>query len=164
MKESIRGGWAGAGATLPMSLFMLATFPLLPKSDQTPLPPRKITGRALGKVGLRARLDESQKRAVTLMNHFSYGALMGAAYAVLFRSSGGSPALRGAAWGSTVWLGSYLGLMPVLGLHRAATKEPWPRNLLMIAAHWVWGISMATLMDRRSPAKRATSRLVARAL
>jgi len=41
-----------------------------------------------------------------------------------------------------VWGGSYLGLLPSLGILRPATDHPAQRNALMIAAHLVWGATL----------------------
>jgi putative membrane protein len=51
-----------------------------------------------------------------------------------------------------VWAGSYLGLLPVLGILSPATRHPTGRNALMIAAHIIWGATLGILTDygRRS--------------
>jgi uncharacterized membrane protein YagU involved in acid resistance len=55
--------------------------------------------------------------------------------------------LSGAAFGLAVWAGSYLGLLPVLGILRPATEHPARRNALMIASHVVWGAVAGLVLE-----------------
>jgi uncharacterized membrane protein YagU involved in acid resistance len=52
----------------------------------------------------------------------------------------------GAVAGAAVWLASYMGWIPAVGILEPATKHPARRNGLMIAAHLVWGWSTAAAM------------------
>ena len=52
------------------------------------------------------------------------------------------PPLAGACYGLAVWAGSYLGLLPALGVLKPATEHPVRRIALMIAAHLVWGAAL----------------------
>ena len=143
-----RGGVAGFLATLPMTLAMEGMHALLPWWERYPLPPREITEEVEEVAGLRGSLDEPQQVAVTLVNHFAYGAGAGAIYGALARGVPAPPALKGAAFGLGVWSVSYLGLMPALGVLSPATEHPGRRNALMIAAHLVWGSATGLLFDR----------------
>ena len=49
---------------------------------------------------------------------------------------------QGVLFGLVVWAGSYLGLLPLLGISASGDREPLRRNLMMIAAHTVWGAAM----------------------
>ena len=49
----------------------------------------------------------------------------------------------GAFYGVAVWAVSYLGWIPGLHLLKPANRHPPRRDLLMIAAHLVWGTVMA---------------------
>jgi uncharacterized membrane protein YagU involved in acid resistance len=53
--------------------------------------------------------------------------------------------LRGALAGLALWVGSYLGWLPAVGILRPATRHPWRRNLLMIVAHIVWGVTLGEM-------------------
>ena len=50
-------------------------------------------------------------------------------------------------YGLAVWAGSYLGLLPALGIMSPATDHPLRRTALMIAAHLVWGSALGTFVD-----------------
>jgi uncharacterized membrane protein YagU involved in acid resistance len=56
--------------------------------------------------------------------------------------------LKGSLAGMIVWGGSYLGLLPALGIIPPATKHPRRRTALMIAAHLVWGVATGVVADR----------------
>jgi len=49
----------------------------------------------------------------------------------------------GAGYGVAVWALSYLGWIPALNVLKPATQHPPRRDLLMIAAHLVWGTALA---------------------
>jgi uncharacterized membrane protein YagU involved in acid resistance len=146
-----RGFLAGALATIPMTAAFAVLGRILPRerrvweNDLDPLPPRKITEKLLAEAGLVEEAAEPGRLAlITTVNHFAYGASVGAVYGVLAekipwlsRSSGG------AAYGLAVWGFSYQKFLPALGLHPAASRDADQRNILMILSHLVWGISLA---------------------
>ena len=69
-------------------------------------------------------------------------------YAVLVRLNGWSPPVLGrVGFGFAVWLLSYMGWLPAVGLFGPATRDTNARNALMIAAHLVWGATVGALVD-----------------
>ena len=50
--------------------------------------------------------------------------------------------LIGLTAGVAIWAGSYLGWLPAMGILSPATRHPWRRNLLMIVAHIIWGVTL----------------------
>lgn len=153
MDSTLAGTFAGFVATFPMSACMAAYRRTLPPEQQYSLPPREITMEMARKAGALSEMDEPERDAATIVNHFGYGAVTGAVYGSLTRV-GLSPGWQsGVGYGLAVWAGSYLGLMPALGMHPPATREPKGRNLMMIASHIVWGAALGlvakALLDRR---------------
>jgi len=136
----ITGLMAGTIATVPMTLVMAGLFRLLPRREQYPLPPREITEHVAEKAGVDEHLDESKRTGLTWLAHFAYGAVCGAIYAPLTKLVPVPHVWWGVLFGLFVWLISYLGLLPALGLFPRVTKQPARRNALMIAAHIVWGL------------------------
>jgi uncharacterized membrane protein YagU involved in acid resistance len=133
-----------------MTAVMMALHQVLPGEPDSPLPPRHITENAAEAAGAGEamdNMDEGGRKATTLAAHFGYGAAAGAAYVPLAGKSGLPPAAEGALFGLAVWGGSYLGLMPATGLYNSAKDEPAARNVLMIAAHLVWGASLGVIYD-----------------
>lgn len=142
------GAAAGCLATAPMTLAMEALFRRLPRREQYPLPPSEITTELAHAAGIQSWFDPQTHTAVTLLNHFGYGAAAGSLYGVIAPRLPGPPAARGIGWGLLVWSVSYLGLLPASGILRSATDHPARRNLLMIAAHVVWGAALGVLVAR----------------
>src|SRR5690606_8943473 len=115
-----------------MTVAMRHLRPLL-SHDPYPLPPREIFDRVSpnGTGGL-APLG-------TVISHFAFGALAGAIYGMIPRRQrpGGVP------FSLMVWAASYLGWIPAFGILKSAVRHPIERNLLMLAAHAVWGVTLA---------------------
>ena len=101
---------------------------------------------AAERVGVRKRMDEEQRFAITMLLHFGYGSIVGSLYAPFGRIVPGPSIFKGMLVGVLVWGGSYLGWLPLTGLLSSAKDHATSRNVLMIAAHFVWGITTASLM------------------
>jgi uncharacterized membrane protein YagU involved in acid resistance len=143
--EAVEGAAAGVGATTIMTAVMELGLKSLPPSLRYASPPREITEVVGQRAGLWRRLTEPQKQAATAASHFSYGSLMGAIYGVVARGRHRNYR-TGAAFGLGVWAGSYLGLLPALGILAPATRHPAARNAVMIAAHLAWGVALAAAL------------------
>lgn len=138
------GALAGLLATGPMTLVMLALHRWLPRSEQYPLPPRLITENLAERSGVEPIIaSEGGKRAATWLAHFGYGASVGSLYPLTTGRLKLPAVLRGVLFGSMVWAGSYLGFLPAFNILPPATRVPIRRNVLMIAAHLVWGAAIA---------------------
>ena len=134
------GGIAGFVGTLAMTAAMRRLHRRLPAKERYPLTPREIVDSAAAKV--KALPNEAAKD-ITTAAHFAYGAAMGAAIGAL----NPDPSKRtGAAAGVAVWLASYLGWIPAVGILEPATGHPRRRNALMIGVHLVWGAATAAAM------------------
>jgi hypothetical protein len=133
------GALAGIAGTFAMTAAARAMHRGLPAPERYPLPPREIIEGVLPGVA-RHGAEERGRQTTTLAAHFGYGAATGAIYAVL-RPRG--DILPGAAYGLLVWTVSYFGIMPGLGILKPAHAHPGRRNALMIAAHLIWGSTMA---------------------
>jgi hypothetical protein len=105
---------------------------VLPDDERYPLPPREIVDRTVPAV------DETKARSKTLLAHFGFGGLTGALFALMPGFRGG-----GVAYGIGVWTLSYLGWIPAARFLAPAHRHPLRRNLLMMAAHVIWGLTLA---------------------
>lgn len=148
----IQGAFAGLVGTVPMSVFMLATQRLLPKGQQYALPPELITQELAQRAKLRYKMNKMQILGATTLSHFGYGAAMGLLYRLVEQRRRGLPgaAVEGSLFGLLVWLVSYLALLPLSGMNESGQREPGRRNLMMIAAHLVWGSTMGIAADALS--------------
>jgi putative membrane protein len=152
VKNLLAGAAAGFTATVPMTAAMIGLHQtILPARHRYPLPPRRITMNVARTFGVKHQLDETERKALTLAAHFGYGSAMGGLFALIaprLDRAGGTRIPRvasGVGWGLIVWAGSYLGVLPALGLHEPATRHPARRNVLMILAHVVWGATLGLL-------------------
>jgi hypothetical protein len=144
--ETARGAAAGLAATLPMSAVMIALHARLPRRERTPLPPAVLTDAALREAGVGPGELGRGRDALVGAGHFLYGAAAGALLPHLARRP--TPA-EGAVFGAALWCAGYLGWVPLSGLMPPATRQPWRRSALMLAAHLVWGACAAALLRGR---------------
>jgi hypothetical protein len=130
--KALLGVLAGIAATMAMTATMRRLHYVLPDDERYPLPPREIVDRTV------PADDEPSARSRTLLAHFGFGGLTGALFAV-------SPAVRGrgVAYGLAVWVMSYFGWIPAARILAPAYRHPLRRNLLMIAAHIAWGLTLS---------------------
>ena len=96
--------------------------------------------------GVKKSLPETEQTTLTLIAHFAYGTVTGAIYSLLVGKVTGPPLIKGVVFGLLVWAGSYLLLLPALGILRSAIHHPLRRNTLMIVAHVVWGGVLALIV------------------
>jgi uncharacterized membrane protein YagU involved in acid resistance len=141
----ILGTIGGVVATGPMTVAMILLHRRLPRHERYPLPPREITMKLARKTGVAGELDRGGRAAATMVSHFGYGAAAGSLYAALLEPRGAALA-KGLLFGLLVWTGSYLGWLPAAGILRPATEQPARRNILMIAAHLVWGATLSAFV------------------
>lgn len=135
----VLGAIAGIVGTAAMTASMRAMHKRLPRSERYALPPREIVERTLPEDAA----GERPLQTATMAAHFGYGAASGAV-ASLSRLS--REPLPGALYGVLVWSASYFGWIPAAGILKRADHHPARRNLLMIAAHLVWGsVTLASL-------------------
>lgn len=157
IRDAIEGAAAGLAATAPMTVVMRLGFQRLPSHEKYPLPPRQIVGVLGRAVGIWDQLSEPQKRDLIIAAHFSYGTAMGAGYGVLARGRFRNW-WTGVGYGFAVWAGSYLGLLPSLGILDSATEHPAERNALMIIAHLVWGAVLGGTLQLTDTMHQADAR------
>lgn len=138
----VRGAVAGLAATGPMTLVIMSgkAVGLL----HTP-PPEQITKTAANKAQIDDNLSESGEDAAWLTAHFAYGAGCGAIYSLMRRWLPGSSVVSGLIFGGLVWFISYMGLLPGLRLYPKPEHDSNTRIAVMIAAHVVYGVTLAGL-------------------
>lgn len=148
-QTAIHGALSGFIATIPMTIFMGIGRLFLPKFEKYPLPPRQITGRIAERLGLKRPLSNTKEITVaTAAAHLGYGALAGSIYALLFQKIPIDRSLKGIVGGLIVWATSYMGWLPAFSILKPATQHPWPRELLMIIAHLIWGTTTSNVASQ----------------
>ncbi len=152
MSRLLLGALAGIVGTAAMTAVMRRLHRRLPPPERYPLPPREIVQQVVPHATSDA-LSESGRQELTMAAHFGYGAATGALYALI---RPGDALLPGAAYGVLVWAASYLGWIPAFGILESATRHPRHRNALMVAAHLVWGATVALALREFEQAEAAT--------
>lgn len=141
-KSVLCGALAGLAATAPMTAAIGAG--RAAGWLYTP-PPAQITGEVAERIGEEPAQHSPEFTATWLAAHFAYGAACGALFGLLRPLLPRSDAASGIVFGGAVWGVSYLGLLPSLGLFPSAKDDAPPRQAVMIAAHAIYGSSLARL-------------------
>lgn len=140
------GAAAGIGATLGMSIVMLASR----RMGMSPeLPPARIADESVEMVRHRPA-NPGEERVVASIAHFGFGALAGALYALLASGirSGPLAAALGTLFGTGLWLVSYQGWIPALGILPPASRDDPGRVGTMLVAHWLYGAALGVCTHR----------------
>ncbi len=137
---------AGFTATGPMTVFMLLAQQFLPPRQQYALSPELIMQQLLEKTPIKASGNKKLLLTIALLAHFGYGATMGTLYKPVAEKSSLDMAIKSALFSLLVWGTSYLVWLPLAGISESGWKQPLHRNLMMIAAHLVWGVTMGKII------------------
>lgn len=161
-RATVKGALAGTLATLPMTVFMLATQRFLPRGQRYELPPELLVKEMSKRAHIRLHWNKKLLMGATVVSHFGYGAAMGVLYSPIEKQKSLPRPLTGTLFGLWVWASNYLGLLPLLRMRASGPREPGQRNLMMIAAHVVWGSALgaiSALFPRKSglPQKKAVA-------
>jgi len=140
-QDVVRGGLAGAAATVVMSALMLAAGRAGLMGQQPPEAIVRRTGDLVGKQPQGRTADVLASAA-----HVAFGAGTGAAYALL--PPGRWPVARGTAVGLGVYAASYAGWVPTLGALPPADEDRSDRQVVMAAAHVLYGAVLGALDAR----------------
>jgi hypothetical protein len=144
--DAARGAAAGVVATGAMSVVMLA-------AERTGLmsriPPHEIASRVVARTPLRDDVGASGRRNLGWIAHFGFGAALGAAFGLARgRIVPPGPAVpQSMAFAGAVWLVSYLGWLPAVGLMPRATHDEPNRQPAMVVAHAVFGAVLGPVAD-----------------
>lgn len=137
--------WSGLLATGPMTMTLLQLQSKLNISRDKALPPAALTTDMLAP--LQNNLSKERRIDSSLLSHFGFSVACAVIYSAFYKKVDLSPKNKGLLYGLGIWATSYLGWVPALGLRPAAKNVSTERNLQMMAAHVVWGISLAVFMD-----------------
>lgn len=140
MHPLLRGPLAGTVATVPMSAVMLAASRLVGRQ-----PPEAIARSAV-QAATGEQPPEPVAGLLSSLAHLGFGAGVGAGYVLLPRS--GPPLLRGVGTALAVYVVSYQGWVPALGILPPASRDRPGRPAVMVTAHMVFGAVLALVEDR----------------
>lgn len=140
------GAVAGTLATGLMSAVMLGAKRIGLMGE---MPPETITARFLDRLGWHHRSGETQD-LLAVVTHVGFGAAAGSLYAVIQRRLRPPvpPVVAGMVFATGVWLVSYQGWVPALGIMAPATRDRPGRPQSMLVAHLVFGVVLGALLGR----------------
>jgi len=140
----VDGAIGGGLATIAMSLVMLGARRVGLVDE---LPPDRMAAVALDAADQRVRTGRARE-ALAVVLHVGFGVATGVLFGILYRRLRlPVPALpQGVVYGSLVWLISYMGWVPALGLMPAATRDGPRRPVVMVLAHGVYGAVLGALV------------------
>ncbi|QYC42314.1 hypothetical protein Nocox_23555 [Nonomuraea coxensis DSM 45129] len=141
LRNVMKGALGGTAATATMSVVMLAGSRLGLMPDQ---PPKRIARAMLP--GHRHRPKPGEGVAGALA-HLGFGAAAGSLYGLLTRGRH-TPAPLGAGYALAIWLSSYQGWVPRLGILPPAVRDRRGRQAVMVAGHLVYGTTLALTLNR----------------
>lgn len=144
---TIDGALGGLAGALTMSTLMLAARRARLMGR---LPPERITQRVFFR-GLRQIPRQREKNALAALLHIGFGVAGGTLFGLARRrvlSQFNLLALStvGTAYGSLIWLVSYMGWVPVLDLLPPAHKDRTDRQIVMLVAHWIYGATLGVVV------------------
>lgn len=140
------GAVAGSLATGAMSAVMFGAKRLGLMGE---MPPEKITARFLDRLGWTSRSGPSQDLFATIV-HVGFGSAAGSVFAILERRfrPPAPPVLAGVVFATGVWLVSYQGWVPALGIMAPPSRDRPGRPQSMLVAHLVFGAVLGALLGR----------------
>jgi hypothetical protein len=140
-----KGALAGTVATVAMSGLMFAAKKARLMGE---MPPEKITGRSLDRLGMAhgRRFQDATAAAA----HIGFGAAAGTLLGLISLRFNPPlpPLLQGLLFGTAVWVTSYQGWLPAAGLMPRPKHDQPGRPPSMLAAHWIYGATAALLLER----------------
>jgi hypothetical protein len=145
MHSILRGAISGLVATVPQTIPIIAAQRL--NLIQTP-PPIQISDRIASIADFLPKRSDPGFTPVWLSAHLGYGAGCGIVYTLVWRFLPRSVPVAGLMFGGAVWGVSYLGFLPALRLYPAPDDDSDPRVGVMILAHAIFGVALASV-DRR---------------
>jgi uncharacterized membrane protein YagU involved in acid resistance len=140
METLARGALAGLAATVPMTAVIGAG--RVAGLMETP-PPVEITEIVAQQAGEDPDRQSPEFQAAWLAAHVGYGTACGVIFAAIRPVLPRSDLAAGLLFGAAVWSVSYISLMPSLNLYPSAQDDSNSRKAVMIAAHAVFGASLA---------------------
>jgi hypothetical protein len=146
----LRGAFAGAVATLAMSVVMLVAGRLGIMGKQ---PPERIVEHGAGAADVTT--GETEQNVAASVAHLAFGAAAGAGFGLLARAL--PPAavqVVALPWALVVWAVSYFGWVPALNILPPPTEDRPGRAWTMLGAHVVFGLALGGAWRLLAPDSR----------
>ena len=147
IKAVMDGAIGGGLGTVTMSVVMLTAHKI---GLMGRLPPEIVTEAALDATGVHDE-PEAALDLLTALFHLGFGVGVGALFGLVHRRLRLpiSSTLQGMVFGILVWLVSYKGWVPALGIMPPPEHDQPGRPVTMVLAHWVYGVTLGLIVGQR---------------
>jgi hypothetical protein len=109
--------------------------------------PQAVEEWAAARLPGSGRAPSVAHHLIDQLMHVGYGALLGGLYGLSVRRRTPTALLRGAGYGTAVWIaGSWIAL-PLLGAKGASWRKPRSENLVDLLAHLAFGTATAVVSE-----------------
>jgi hypothetical protein len=123
------------------------------------LPPKLITDAAIDAAG-GEDIPERTVNLLAVFVHFAFGAAAGSAYGLIRERMPVCDGIAGGvAFGTVVWLVSYGGWVPALGILPPPPKDRPGRPFSMLLSHWIYGSVLSALLRRNDRRRQGPSKI-----
>jgi len=143
--QVFRGAVSGVAGTVVMTIPIVVSQRLC--LFRTP-PPEEISANVARRTRLLPDRSHHYFPVVWIGAHLGYGATCGTLFSLSRRWLPGSSRAAGSSFGLGVWAVGYLGLVPALRLYPWPADDSRPRQIVMIVAHGLFGLTVAGVEDR----------------
>lgn len=120
-------------------------------------PPVEISDNVARRTWLLPDRSHKSFPLVWIGAHLSYGMVCATVYSLTRRFLPGSHSLAGLIFGLVVWAVSYLGYVPALRLYPWPADDSRPRQIVMVVAHALFGLTVAEASRRMETSKHNAS-------
>ncbi|MDQ6663963.1 MAG: DUF1440 domain-containing protein [Acidobacteriota bacterium] len=97
------------------------------------------TASAISEGVAQHKLTPEQKKVAGPAVHFGFGGAVGAAYGVAAELLPEVTTGYGIPFGTAVWLGAHVVMVPALGLSKPVTESTIPNEATELVAHFIYG-------------------------
>lgn len=145
-RRAVFGALAGVAGGLAMTLMVQKVAPRVLPEEMRPdgFAPKKAVEWTEEETGRPEALSEGQEMKVAMVGHLGYSAAAGAVYGLAREEVRSVPTpLAGAALGLALWVLSFEGWMPAVGIMERTTEKPMKKWPAPIMGHVLFGVVTA---------------------
>lgn len=145
---ALKGALAGLVATGAMTKVAKDWVQIRHPGTELHYHPKTNLQWAVQRLGRREPLPEHAAVPLAQWLHYGYGALVGAGFAVV-RGDGSQRfwAVRGGGYGLLLWLVSFCGYIPLLGIYKPGWRFDAQEREVTLLAHTTYGVALSAILE-----------------
>lgn len=149
-RRAVFGALAGVAGGLAMTVMVQKVAPKVLPEEMRPdgFAPKKAVEWTEEETGHSEALSEGQEMKAAMVGHLGYSAAAGAVYGLAREEVRSVPTpLAGAALGLALWVLSFEGWMPAVGIMERTTEKPMMKWPAPIMGHVLFGVVTALAFE-----------------